>query len=1157
MSSLVPIPQATATEKVRLATSGAQTGGGIPRVALEEVARLSAPVALIAVPGDEAAWVAERAGRVLRVDFDSRTANDVVLDITSEVVLGPRGGLLGIAATSRWLFVHFTGPPDDQADAELISRVVAFRRSGTGLSGQRVELLAQAQPHANNNGGDLAIGPDGNLYVSLGDGGGSADPDGNAQDPRTWMGGLLRITPTPELSQPYLIPADNPFASNCEDGAGEVYVYGTRNPWRLSFDSLTGDLWVADAGGFGREEINLLRTDNGRGNGANLGWPMREGTVTHSAEPLPAGLVDPVWEYPNPSDGCAVIGGQVYRGSQNSRLSGLFVFGDYCTSELWALRQTRQGVEFVDLGVSLPAGELVSIGTDADGELYALSLSGPVYRVVHLSGQHRFTSPAAFELREGSTLVGQVTATDDTAATTRTYRISGGEDRAVFKIDVSGRLVFAQSPDFERPHDSDADNVYEVDVTAGSDPPMPEIEATQSITVTVIDEGAEAPATPTAAVSSRTSTTATLHWTEPDNSGPPITGYDIRFRDIGGSWRNLAHLDTSRTATATHLDADRIYEFQVRAYNDESTGRWSNPPARTDASQLNRPPRFTSSTSVNVNEHSRRVLTVSAVDDDPLDEIVGFAIDPSSADGWHFELTDDGRVLSFKLSPDHERPHDADQDNTYELIIEVTSGQLSRRLGATQAITVTVDDVVEVPARPDRLSVSVATTELSVDWRQPLDTGPQVNSYVIEYKESSESFWRTWSHSSALRTATITMLEESTSYDLRISARNDEGTSQPSWIVTATTSPLTSKLVMGGFTQPVDLRFVDGDAMAWVAERDGYVTRVDLSDATVVETVLDISDETRRLYDTGLLGIEVDSDWLYIHYTDLNNDNRIDAIRRSGTGVDTSQRHTILTQTAGSTQHFGGQVVFGPDGYLYVGLGDRLQSSNGQDTSTIAGSIIRIEPTPGESQPYNIPADNPFVPDEGEESTEAPEIYVYGIKNPWRFSFDSQNNDLWVVDNGSGAGNEEVNHLPAADGGGSGANLGWGAYEGTTPRTGAAEPANHTRPTYQFTTQRPHCFYRGTCLPRTARFPSSRVCTSSVTTRRDAFSGSRKILRTRYRFATTATQSRRSQVPMNRLQEFWDLPRSPRTLTVRCTSSTSLAASTNSSVPRLRDCGAG
>ncbi len=1029
--------------------------GGVPRVGLEEVARFAAPVVLLAVPGDDALWVGERAGRVLRVDFDDRSANDVVLDISDEVVVGARGGLLGMAASRRWLYVHFTSAAVGGAGG-LVSRVVAFGRSGTALNAERVEVLAQAQPYANNNGGDLAIGPDGNLYVALGDGGGPSDPDGNAQDPKTWLGGLLRIAPTPGAVRSYSLPGNNPFVSGC-DGADEVFVHGARNPWRFTFDSMTGDLWLADAGGSRREEINVLRA--GRIGGSNLGWPLREGTFTHSADPLPVGLVDPVWEYNNPDDGCAVIGGRVYRGHRNPRLWGMYVFGDYCESRLWALRDGPEGAQFVDLNVEVPAGDLASFGVGNDGELYVLSLAGPVYRVVHLPGRHRFSSPATFEVQENRIAVGTVAATDDTENTLPSYRVSGGADQSLFQIDAGGRLAFRAAPDFERPSDQDLDNVYEVDVTAEAVPAHPDVDATQSVTVTVTDKDAEAPSAPIAEVTDRTTTLATLVWTEPANRGPDVIGYDLEFRPEGGTWRSAPHTGTSRIATVSGLITGTDYEFHVRARNGEGISGWSNPPARTAAPVDNALPRFTSAAEVSTAENSVQILALTAVDDDG-DAITGFEIDSNSADAAFFALDPRTAQLSFVQSPNYEVPRDTGADNTYTVSITATSGHLSRERTATGTVTATITDTAEAPDAPLTPSVSDAVDSLSLTWRPPSNRGPNISDYDVQYKTASESVRRVWGHSSNTQSATITGLKKVTSFDVQVRARNDEGVGNWSPVASAATSPIAFRQLMTGLVQLVDMIFVEGDTMAWTAERDGYVKRVNLTNGTVVETVLDIRSETRRLYDTGLLGIEIDDNWLYVHYTDLNNDNRIDAFARDGTGIDTSRRYNILTQAEGSTQHFGGQIVFGPDDHLYIGLGDRFHSQNGQDTSTIAASIVRIDPQPGQTPAYTVPADNPFVPAAGQQATAATEIYLYGIKNPWRFSFDRANGDLWTVDNGAGVGNEEVNHLPSASGAGLGANLGWAAFEGTTSRTGNP-PASHILPTYNFNTQQPTAFIGG------------------------------------------------------------------------------------------------
>ena len=345
-------------------------------VATEQVLRLDEPIDMAVAPGDELVWIAERPGRVLRVDLDRGEVVETILDISAETEATGERGLLGIAVTERWLFVNFT-------DLEGDTRVDAFEREGTGLGDRRRTLLSQPQPFRNHNGGDLAIGPDGLLYIGFGDGGSGGDPLDAGQDPTTWLGAVLRIEPTPDGVEAYAVPADNPFVAG-EDGspAGrpEIFLTGVRNPWRFSFDRNTGDLWVADVGQDRYEEVTVLLAANGGGVGANLGWRLREGLHSFSGDE-PAGHADPVWEYGR-DDGCSVTGGFVYRGTAIEDLYGSYVFGDYCTSRLWALQISTGRVEFRDLGVEVPGGSLASFGEDAQGELYTLSLNGPVARIV-------------------------------------------------------------------------------------------------------------------------------------------------------------------------------------------------------------------------------------------------------------------------------------------------------------------------------------------------------------------------------------------------------------------------------------------------------------------------------------------------------------------------------------------------------------------------------------------------------------------------------------------------------------------------------------------------------------------------------------------------------------------------------------------------------
>ena len=345
-------------------------------VGAQEVLTLDEPIDMAVAPGDELMWIAERPGRVLRVDLDRGEVVETILDISAETEATGERGLLGIAVNDRWLFVNFT-------DLEGDTRVDAFERDGTGLSGRRRTVLFQPQPFRNHNGGDLAVGPGGLLYVGFGDGGSGGDPLDAGQDSTTWLGAVLRIEPTPDGAEPYAVPADNPFATGDDQspaGRPEIFLTGVRNPWRFSFDRATGDLWIADVGQDRFEEVTVLLAANGGGLGANLGWSLREGLHAYAGDE-PPGHADPVWEY-SQDDGCSVTGGFVYRGTAIEDLYGAYVFGDYCTSRLWALQISTGQVEFRDLGVEVPGGALASFGEDAQGELYTLSLNGPVARLV-------------------------------------------------------------------------------------------------------------------------------------------------------------------------------------------------------------------------------------------------------------------------------------------------------------------------------------------------------------------------------------------------------------------------------------------------------------------------------------------------------------------------------------------------------------------------------------------------------------------------------------------------------------------------------------------------------------------------------------------------------------------------------------------------------
>jgi glucose/arabinose dehydrogenase len=344
---------------------------GAAGVRLEQVATLEQPLALAVRPNDPAIYVVEKAGRVVAL-LDGAEPH-VVLDLTGQVSLGSEQGLLGLAFSpdGRFGYVDLTDPNGD-------THVVEFTIQDGQIEPQsQRDVLVVDQPFENHNGGNLAFGPDGYLYVALGDGGSGGDPMGNGQSLSTLLGKILRISPRPSGGQPYGVPPDNPFVGQ-SDARPEIWDYGLRNPWRFSFDRETGDLWIGDVGQDAWEEVD--HEPAGSGGGLNYGWNLFEGTHAYQGDGSGVDVVPPVFEYPHEGSVCAVTGGYVYRGEDIPALEGAYVFADYCTGRLEALR-LREGrePELVELGVTVES--LASFGEDAAGELYVLSLSGSMYRL--------------------------------------------------------------------------------------------------------------------------------------------------------------------------------------------------------------------------------------------------------------------------------------------------------------------------------------------------------------------------------------------------------------------------------------------------------------------------------------------------------------------------------------------------------------------------------------------------------------------------------------------------------------------------------------------------------------------------------------------------------------------------------------------------------
>jgi glucose/arabinose dehydrogenase len=340
------------------------------RIRLVPVARLEQPIAMAVRTGDRALYIAQKTGLVVALTPGSDPR--VVLDLTDRVSLGSEQGLLGLAFSpdGRFLYVDFT---DVNGDTNVVE--FAFDDGGADPASERQVLLVE-QPFSNHNGGELLFGPDGYLYVGLGDGGSAGDPMGNAQSLSTLLGKLLRISPRPAEGQPYAIPPDNPFVGR--DGARpEIWAYGLRNPWRFSFDAATGDLWIGDVGQNLWEEIDLEPA--GSGGGSDFGWDLLEGTHPFEGGSDP-GSVPPVYEYAHGDGSCAVTGGYVYRGDRIPDLAGAYVFGDYCRGVLEAfVPRDGRATQVRELGPKVSA--LASFGEDARGELYVLSLAGTVFRI--------------------------------------------------------------------------------------------------------------------------------------------------------------------------------------------------------------------------------------------------------------------------------------------------------------------------------------------------------------------------------------------------------------------------------------------------------------------------------------------------------------------------------------------------------------------------------------------------------------------------------------------------------------------------------------------------------------------------------------------------------------------------------------------------------
>ena len=337
---------------------------------------LAAPVFLAQPLDDGRIFVVEQAGRI-RVIRGGALQTTPFLDISTRVLSGGERGMLSVAfhpqyATNKYFYVYFTALNGD-------IRIERFSTTANAEvadpASTRLIITAPHSQYPNHNGGLVAFGPDGMLWTAFGDGGGGGDPLASGQNFNSLLGSLIRIDVN--SGDPYAIPANNPFVGQA-GRRGEIWAKGLRNPWRFAFDAPTGLLYIADVGQNAREEVNAQPIATAA---LNYGWNITEGFACYNATTCnQAGLTAPAIDYPNPSGGCSVTGGYVYRGSAIPGLSGHYLYSDYCNRRIKSFRYSAgAAVDQKDWGLTSP-GNVSSFGVDFAGEVYVIGGSS-IYRI--------------------------------------------------------------------------------------------------------------------------------------------------------------------------------------------------------------------------------------------------------------------------------------------------------------------------------------------------------------------------------------------------------------------------------------------------------------------------------------------------------------------------------------------------------------------------------------------------------------------------------------------------------------------------------------------------------------------------------------------------------------------------------------------------------
>jgi glucose/arabinose dehydrogenase len=385
----------------------------------------------IAHCGDSRLFIVEQTGYIWILDSLGNRLPESFLNIDARVRSnGNEQGLLGLAfppdyAEKGYFFVNYTRETDGD------TRVSRFTRDSLNPNkadpNSELILFTQDQPYANHNGGCLKFGPDGFLYIGLGDGGSGGDPQNNGQKKNTLLGKILRIdVSNSNASALYAVPLDNPFVNNT-DYRPEIWSLGWRNPWRFSFDRLTGDMWVGDVGQGIYEEIDFEAANTP---GLNYGWRCYEGFHTYNTSGCLAAsnYTDPIFEYAhNSGNGCSVTGGFIYRGAKYPDLYGCYLFADYCSGRWWYARRNADNTFSTTLLANLDAYQYSSFGEDRDGELYVTLLDdGKIQRVKELCSPFQVSVSSIFSPVCANTLSGSIFLSTTGGANPVSYAWSNG-----------------------------------------------------------------------------------------------------------------------------------------------------------------------------------------------------------------------------------------------------------------------------------------------------------------------------------------------------------------------------------------------------------------------------------------------------------------------------------------------------------------------------------------------------------------------------------------------------------------------------------------------------------------------------------------------------------------------------------------------------------